>query len=157
MRNHRGGQEEEYRGPTRNRHVVLLGGSPVEEPFVEIVDEIGSAPIELGADRGHVGRGEARHHEAAPGRREQIYERLNVSRFMIIRDANRACNTGWVEENRAKSRDDPRPRPDGVVRNVEKECREDAITLGLGGEDSLRDVPAAAGLSTWIPGSPPLN
>src|ERR1700681_4537880 len=83
VRNDGGGEEEKYRRPARNRYVVLLGRGPVEESLVEIVDQVGRAPVELSPDGGHVRSGEARHHEPTPRGWKQIYERLHVRRFVI--------------------------------------------------------------------------
>src|ERR1700694_4311839 len=101
---------------------MLLGSVPLQEAFVEIVDEVGCAPIELRPDGRHVGRCETPHHEAAPWRRQQINERLYVCRFVIVGRAN----SGRIEEYRAKSGDDPGPRPDRVMRDVEETRGEDA-------------------------------
>ena len=50
--------------------VMSLSGVPDQEAPVEVVDEVGRAPVELRADGGHVGRGEGRQHQAAQAGRQ---------------------------------------------------------------------------------------
>ncbi len=153
MGNDRRSEEQEYRGPTRNRDVVFLSRSSVEEPLVEIVDQIGRAPVELRADGGHIGRREAGHHEAAPRSGQEIHERLHVSGLVIVGRAD----SGGIEQDRAKSGDDPRPWPDRVVRDVEEESRQNTVSFCFRGKDSLRDVAATTRLGAGIPRRPPLH
>ncbi len=99
--------------------------------------------------RAHVRRGEARQHEAPPGRRQEIHERLHVSRLAILETR--------VEDDGGEARDDPRPGSERVVRDLEEQRGEHAVLLGAGAEDALGDVAAAAGLGARIPGRPPLH
>jgi len=75
---------------------------------------------------------------------------------MIVRNARSALNALRVQENRAESGNDPRPRPDRVVCDVEEKRGEDAIPLGLGGKNPLCHVSAAARLGAGVPRRPPL-
>ncbi len=132
---------------------MLFGCGLVDEALVEVVDQVRRAPVELRAHRGHVRRGEAGQHHTAPWRAKEIDERLDVGRFVVVRRADAVR----IEEHGAKAGDDPRPRSDCVVRDVEEQSRQHTVTFGLRREDSLRDVSAAARLGAGIPGGPPLH
>ena len=127
----------------------MLARGPVDEPLVKVVDEIAGAPVELCPDGRHVRRRHPGHHEAAPRRRQQVDEGVHVPRLLV--DQVR------VEQHRRQSGDDPRPRAKRVVRDLEEERRQDAVSLRLRAEDALCDVPATPRLGAGIPGRPPLH
>src|SRR5205814_1182676 len=52
--------------------IMLFGAAFDEEAAIEIVDEVRSAPIELGANSGHEGGEKRGDHEAAESRRKKI-------------------------------------------------------------------------------------
>ena len=62
-----------------------------------------------------------------------------------------------VEYDGGQRGQNPRPGPDGVVGNVEPEHRQQAVPLVARAEDTLCNVPAAAGLRARIPERPPLQ
>ncbi len=60
------------------RDVVLLGGIPAHEAPVEIVDEVGSAPVQMREDRGGVGRDQPAHHQADESDRQELQHRRDT-------------------------------------------------------------------------------
>src|SRR5690242_5723670 len=82
-------------------------------------------------------------------------ENEHVSIFrMLARDGG--IEVG-IEHNRDQSHQNPRPRANGVVGNVEPENGKKSLTLILGAEDALSNVTATAGLGAGIPECPPLQ
>ena len=71
----------------------------------------------------------------------------------------RALNVGQlrIHEDRRERDEDPRPRAQHVVRDVEEQDRAERIALGLRRQHALRDVAAAAGFRAGIPHRPPLH
>ncbi len=69
-------------------------------------------------------------------------------------DVRRAAGRRAIE---ASADEDPRPRAQHVVRDVEEQHRAERIPLRLRREHPLRDVAAAAGLGAGIPDRPPLH
>ena len=132
-------------------HVVPLARAPDEEAPVEVVHQVGRAPVELGADRGHVGRGEGRDHHPAQRHREdgRVDDRLDEAR-LLVREVG-------VEDEARERGEDPGPGAHRVVRDVEPERGEERVLLVLRAEDPLRDVAAAARLRPRVPGGPPVH
>ena len=128
---------------------MLRGFGLFQKAPVEIVDQIAGAPIELRGDGGHVGRSERRDHQASQRRRQIGDHHAHISgfRFFEARKKNQ----------RSQRHQNPRPRPDGVVRDVEPERRQQRMPLVFGAEHALRDVASAAGLGSGIPGGPPVE
>ena len=62
-----------------------------------------------------------------------------------------------VDKDGAERHENPRPRPQHVVRDVEEEHRAERILFRLRRQHPLRDVTAAAGLGSRIPDRPPLH
>ena len=62
-----------------------------------------------------------------------------------------------VDDRRRERDDDPRPRTQRVVHDVEQQRADDGVLLGLRREHALRDVAAAARLGARIPHRPPLD
>ena len=84
LRRHKNGEQEQYnRRPARDGDIMPLRRSLANKAAVKVVHEIGRAPVELRRDGRHVCRGEPGHHEATPGRRQEIDESLHVRGFVI--------------------------------------------------------------------------
>ena len=62
-----------------------------------------------------------------------------------------------IENDGGERGENPRPRPDGVMRDIKPEHREQPIAFIFCAEDALRDVAAAAGFRAGIPECPPLH
>ena len=62
-----------------------------------------------------------------------------------------------IKDHRGQGGQDPRPRTQCVVRDVEPQHGEQAVPLIACAEDPLRDVTPAAGFRSGIPESPPLQ
>src|SRR5205807_7989427 len=130
-----------------------------EEAAIEIVDEVRGAPIELGADSGHEGGEKGGDHEAAESGRKKIAKDHDVALLVICGEGFAGCEAAVrrIERKGDESSDDPWPGAQSVVRDVEPESCAEGIFFVFGGENSLRDVAAAAGLRTGIPTAPPLD
>ncbi len=144
------------------QHVVLLVGVGLDEPAVEVVHEVRRAPVEVRQDRGGVGGDEAADHQADEadgqelqhrGIRDVVAEQPRVERRERLLDVGQLR----IHEDRAERDEDPRPRAQHVVRDVEEEHRGERIPLGLGRQHALRDVAAAARLGARVPDGPPLH
>ena len=135
--------------------VVLLGRVLLQEAAVDVVDEVARPPVQVRADRRHVGRREAGEEEPLPARREEVDHRLDVGCLDVLLPGD--LDAARVEEDGAEAGDDPGPGAQGVVTDVEEERREDPVPLALRREDPLRDVPAAARLRSRVPRRPPLD
>ena len=55
----------------------------LEEAQIDVVDQVGRAPVEVGADRAHVGGGEGRHQQAPKRRRQDVHHHPDVALFGI--------------------------------------------------------------------------
>jgi hypothetical protein len=75
------------------------------------------------ADGRHVCGEETRQHQAAKPRRQIIDHRLNVAQFCIDLTVGSA-HAVRVQDERGKRDENPGPRPQRVVRDVEEERRE---------------------------------
>ena len=128
---------------------MRLGRALVQEAFVEVVDQVGGAPVEVRGHRAHVGGGEARQHEPAPRRGQEIHEGLHVAGLAILERG--------VENDRGEAGDDPGPGPERVVGDLEEEGGEHAVPLRARAEDALGDIASASGLGARVPGRPPLH
>ena len=144
-----------------HHHVVTLVGVGANEAAIEIVDEIRRAPVEMRRDRRHIRGEQARDHQAEDAvRQERQHRRVGGvvadQAAIEIREARarcrRACGNTSIDDERD---DDPRPRAQRVVSDVEEQRAAERIALALRGEDALRDVAAAAGLRAGIPHRPP--
>ena len=69
------------------------------------------------------------------------------------------CTSSSVREDQQgrQRHQDPRPRPQRVVRDVEPQRGAEGVALVARREHALGDVAAAAGLRAGIPGRPPLH
>ena len=132
---------------------MRFGLAGFEEAAVDIVDQIGGAEIEVGADGGHVGRGEAGEHETAQRGREVVHHDPDVGAFCAALRGGR----GGKKHERDQRGGDPGPGAQSVVGDVEPEGGADAVLFILGAEDALGDVAAAAGFGTGVPGGPPVE
>src|SRR5579875_14712 len=78
-----------------------------------------------------------------------IHPHLDVSYLRVLQMG--------VERYRDQGSDDPRPRPDSVLRYVEPQRRPERVLFVFGREDALRNVPIAARRGSRIPVSPPVH
>ena len=62
-----------------------------------------------------------------------------------------------VDDQRGQAHQDPRPGPQHVMRDVEKQRASQRVLFGFRGQHALRDVAAAARLRPRIPHGPPLH
>ena len=63
----------------------------------------------------------------------------------------------WVDDERAEAGEDPGPRAEDIVGDIEEERTAEGIFFGFGSEHALGDVGSAAGFGTWIPIGPPAD
>src|SRR5690349_21612899 len=116
---------------------------------IEIVDDVRRAPVELRSDRRHVCGRECRQHKTTQVCRKhiRIEQGLDVTGFLVDKIG--------VKNQRRERRQDPWPRAQSVVSDIEPECCEQSMTLVLRREDALRDVATATRFSAGIPRGPP--
>src|SRR5689334_8248448 len=100
----------------------MLSRRLADEATVEIVDEVRRTPVELRRDSGHVCCGESRHHEAAPRSWQKIDEGLDVRGLVIALTIHHYAVR--VQNDGREAGDDPGPRANGVVGDLEKEGRQ---------------------------------
>ena len=143
-------------------HVVALVGVGPQEAAVEVVHEVRRAPVEVREDRRRVRGDEAADHQADEADRQELQHRRDT-RCRGRAGADRGpetpsgCRQLRVDEDRAERHEDPGPRPQHVVRDVEEEHGAERVLLRLRREHALRDVAAAARLRARIPDRPPLH
>lgn len=102
-------------------HVVLFCGGANQETAIEIVDKIRCAPVELRANGRHEGGKEGRDHQAAQRGRKKIAQHHDVSLLGIGGEIGAwlHATVGRVEREGDKCSNDPRPRTERVMRDVE--------------------------------------
>ena len=102
-------------------HVVPFGGGTNQESAIEIVDKIRCAPIELRANGRHEGGEEGRDHQAAQRGGKKIAQHHDVPLLRIGGEIGAWLHAavGRVEREGDKCRNDPRPRPECVMGDVE--------------------------------------
>ena len=119
-----GGKEgDEDGGEAGGVDVVALGRVLDEETLVEIVDEVGGAEVEMGADGGHIGCGKAGEHEASEAGGEVVDHDPDVCAFV---SALGGAGVGEEDEG-DEGGGDPRPGAEGVMGDVEPEGCADAV------------------------------
>ena len=160
---HGGGDHHQNQGrQPADPHQAPLARVRLEEALVEVVGDVGGAPVEVGRDGGHVGRRQRSDHQAEPaggqeGEHRRVGEVVPHDRRVDVREGRPQGIEIREDHERAQRYQDPRPRAQGIVGDVEEQRRADGVVLVLGGQHPLRDVAAAAGLRARVPGRPPLN
>ena len=137
----------------RGGDVVAFAAAGREEALVDVVDHVGRAQVQVGADGGHVGCREAGQHQPAQAGRQVVNHHPDVRAF---RPALRCGGIGQ-QHQRDQRGQDPWPGAQRVVGDVEPEGRAQGVLLVLRGKDALGDVAAAAGLGPGIPACPPVQ
>ena len=62
-----------------------------------------------------------------------------------------------VDQDRTQGDQNPGPRPQHVVGDIEEEHRAEGVAFGLRRQHALGDIAAAPGLCAWVPDGPPLD
>src|SRR5512140_662675 len=157
-----GGEEQDDRGQPADEDVVLFGRRLVDEAAVEVVNEVGRAPVEVGQIGRGVGRDEAADHQADEADGQEL-EHGRVG-DVVADEARVEIGEGLLDvrklgedDDRGQPDEDPGPRPEDVVGDVEEEDGAERVLLGLRGQHALGDVAAAAGLGPRVPDRPPLD
>ena len=125
---------------------VLIGP---HEAGVDVVDEVGGAPVELGRHGRHERGREAAEHQPAPARGEVVADDEGVT-GLAVGDVR-------IQDQRGEGGEHPRPRPHAVVGDGEPQRRQRRLPLVPRRHHALREVPAAARLLAGVPARPPLH
>ena len=141
---------------------MLLVGVPADEAAIKIVDEVGSAPIEMGQDGRGIGRDQAADDQTEKADRHELeHGRIGdiVPEERGVEVGEGRLDIGQVGKNdeRTQGDQDPGPGPEDVMGQVEKEDRAERIPLRLAGQHPLGDIAPSAGLGPGIPDRPPLD
>ena len=139
----------------------LLPARP-DEAAVEVMHQVGGAPIEMRGHRRDVRGEQAGHHEPEqPARQEPQHRRIRhvVADERRVDVGERPLDVGElrVDDHGAERHDDPRPGPERVMRRVEEKGASHRILLALGREHPLGDVAPPSRLGAGIPDRPPLD
>ena len=121
----------------------------MHEPAIEVGDQVGRAPVQLRRNCGHECGQKSRNRNSAILVREMRVQHHHVTGLRMLQSG--------VQDDDRESGDNPRPRTDGIMRDVEPQDREQPLLLITGAEDALRNVAAAARLRARIPERPPLQ
>ena len=118
--------EEPDRHEPSDAHVVTLVGVAPHEPAVEVVHEIRRAPVEVREDRRRIGRDEAADHQSDEAGRQELQHRrirdvVAEQRRIEMRKRRLDVREFRIHDDRAERDQNPRPRPQHVVRDVEEE------------------------------------
>ena len=112
---------EEHDKNFADEHVVLVGRFAYQEPAVQIVDEVGGSPIQLGADSGHERGQEGCNHQSSERGGKKIAEHHHVAFFRLggkfhtgMQAAMRRINGDSYQAGK-----NPGPGTHGVVGDVE--------------------------------------
>src|SRR6266702_914741 len=144
-----GGDDQQDGGESRDHYIVSVAGRGAKEAAIEVGDEVGGSPVELGGDGGHEGGEESGNGEAAHGVGQEVVHYQHVAGF--------GMGESGAKNDDAEGGHDPRPGADGVVSDVEPEHTEQTLALVAGGENALGNVASAAGFGSGIPEGPPLQ
>ena len=148
-RHPRRGDHQQHRTHARDADVMPLGGIAPQEAAIEIGNQIRRAPVQLRRDGRHERRQESRHRDAAILMRQMRVQHHHVSGLGMLQPR--------IEDDDRQPGDDPRPRTNRVMRDVEPQHRQQSLLLITRAEDALRDVAATTGLRSRIPEGPPLQ
>src|ERR1700751_1215794 len=128
---------------------MRIGCIRAEKPAVEVGNEIRSSPIELGRVGGHKSRHEPRDNYTAQSCGNVMTHDQHVPGLWMLEIG--------IEDDSRECCQDPRPRANRIMCDVEPQNREETIALVARTENPLRNVSASAWLGTRIPKSPPLE
>ncbi len=157
-----GTEEEDQRSNASGHDVVLFRGTLDQETLVEIMDQIGRAPVQVGQNGRRIGGNEASDHQANETRGEKDqHGRVGdvVAQQFGIEVRERFLNIAQlgINQNGTQPDENPRPGTQDVVSDVEEKNRSERVLFGFGGEHTLRDVTAATRFRSRVPHGPPLN
>src|SRR5262249_19850869 len=112
--------EDAQRCDPSGQHVMLFTGVTDYELPIEIVDQIGSAPVQVGQDgRGIRGQQTANHEADETGRKELEHGRVSdvvTEQFRIqMRESLLDIGKFGINQQRTKSDQDPRPGPQDIM------------------------------------------
>jgi len=127
---------------------VLLARVFLYKTPVQVVYDVGTPPVQVRRDGGHV-RGQERGDEKAqqPGRKVVTHgKHVALAGDRYVR----------VEDKRGQRHDDPGPGPQRVVRNCKPERGQHRVALVARRHHPLGHVSAASRLVPRVPGRPPL-
>ena len=119
------GDHEERRSPPRGHHLGPRARVGLDEPEIDVVHEVRRAPVEVGADRAHVRRGEGREQQAL----EAATAGCPPSPGRSPPRGSRGPDSGSAPTNPTRIQGHG---PQRVVRDGEPERGEQAVALVLG-------------------------
>ena len=117
----------------------------------KIVNHIAGPPVELRADGAHVSRKEGREHQSAPTRWQEVDHRLHITHSSLVR------GQVWIENHCGESNQNPGPRAQAVVGNLEQQGRFYRIFFSRCTHHPLCDVATTSRFCAGIPTGPPLH
>src|SRR5277367_2957566 len=141
------GDYKQYDDDFADKDVVFIWRLSDEESTVEIIHQIGSAPIELGAHRGHKGSEECGDHHPAQSGWQKVAHDHDVALFRLGRKdcTGMQATVRGIDRYGYQRGENPGPRTKRIMRDVEPQRRRKRIFFVFSAEHSLRYISAAAG------------
>ena len=114
-------QNQKNNNELAHEHVVLFAAFAHDKAAIEIIYKVRRAPIELRAYGGHECREKCRDHQTAQSRRQEVPQHHHVAFFRLSGKlcARMQSSKGRVHCNGDETRNNPRPGPHRVMRDIE--------------------------------------
>ena len=127
--------EQQNGGHAAGQNVMLLGLPSVDEAAVEIVHQVRRAPVEMRQDGGRIGGDQSAHHQADPAGGQEFEHRRKgdvVADQVRIEMRESLLDVGQlrIDDERSEADQNPRPRAQHVMRQVEEQRAAQRVLLG---------------------------
>src|SRR5687768_18614863 len=111
---------------------MLFAGVSTDETAIEVVDDVTRAPVHLGCDGAHVSSTKGGQQQSAKTNRQVVVHHLYIAKGRIRFARFRIWSGSVVQNERTKRDDDPWPRSQSIVRDVEPQRCEQSVLFVLG-------------------------
>ena len=123
---------ERKHADARSTHIVPFRAAGADKGPVDIVDDVRSAPVEMGVQSAHKRRQQRRDHNAFQAHRKQRIDHARIDRLRI-------GNVGKVDQ-RGQTHDDPRPAANRQVAKTEPVQRQHRVALASCRQGPLQKI-----------------